>query len=83
MTITATESKTNLDKYLMLAETEDIYITKNGKMIAKSLFGVIPSDVTLEESKKEMVYEKKNKKELHKTAHEHYLSDSIRFSNVG
>ena len=66
MSITATELKTNLGKYLMLAETEDIYITKNGKVvaklsnpnqdridIAKSLFGVIPSDVTLEESKEE------------------------------
>ena len=65
-TITATELKTNLGKYLMLAETEDIYITKNGKVIAKlsnpnqdridiakSLFGIIPSDVTLEESKEE------------------------------
>ncbi len=31
MTITATELKTNLCKYPMLAETEDIYITKNGK----------------------------------------------------
>ncbi len=66
MSITATELKTNLGKYLMLAETEDIYITKNGKVIAKlsnpnqdridiakSLFGIIPSDVTLEESKEE------------------------------
>ena len=31
MFITATEVKTNLGKYLMLAETEDIYITRNGK----------------------------------------------------
>ena len=30
MSITATELKINLGKYLMLAETEDIYITRNG-----------------------------------------------------
>lgn len=35
MSITATELKTNLGKYLMLAETEDIYITRNGKVVAK------------------------------------------------
>lgn len=66
MSITATEFKMNLGKYLMLSQTEDIYITKNGKIvakltnpnqdrvdIAKSLFGVIPADVTLEEAKEE------------------------------
>lgn len=31
MSITATELKINLGKYLMLAETEDFYITRNGK----------------------------------------------------
>ena len=30
MTITATELKNNLGKYLILAATEDIFITKNG-----------------------------------------------------
>ena len=35
MSITATELKINLGKYLMLAETEDIYITRNGKVVAK------------------------------------------------
>lgn len=63
MSITATELKTNLSKYLLLSATEDIYITKNGKIIsklsnpfqervdvAKSLFGVIPADITLEEA---------------------------------
>ena len=66
MSITATELKMNLSKYLMLAEKEDIYITRNGKVVAKltnpyedrvdmakSLFGVLPADITLEESKKE------------------------------
>ena len=33
MTITATELKNNLGKYLILAATEDIFISKNGKTI--------------------------------------------------
>lgn len=66
MSITATEFKTNFSKYLTLSATEDIYITKNGKIIAKltnpfqervdiakSLFGIIPSDITLEEAREE------------------------------
>ena len=66
MSITATELKMNLGKYLLLAATEDIFITKNGKVIAKlsnpnadrvemakSLLGIIPADVTLEEAKAE------------------------------
>ena len=65
MSITATELKINLGKYLMLAETEDIYITRNGKVVAKlsnpyqdrvdvakSLFGVL-SNMTLEEAREE------------------------------
>ena len=66
MSITATELKVNLGKYLLLAETEDIYITRNGKVVAKltnpyqdrvevakSLFGVLSSDMTVEEAKDE------------------------------
>ncbi len=66
MSITATELKLNLGKYLLLSETEDIYITKNGKVISKlsnpnqdrvadmkSLFGIIPADVTWEEAREE------------------------------
>lgn len=66
MSITATELKLNLGKYLVLAETEDIYITRNGKVVAKlcnpfqdrvdmakSLFGILPSDISLEESREE------------------------------
>lgn len=66
MLITATELKQNLGRYLMLAASEDVYITKNGKIIAKlsnpnqdrvnlakSLFGAIPQSITLDESKKE------------------------------
>lgn len=66
MSITATELKLNLSKYLLLSATEDIFITKNGKVVAKlsnpfqdrvdvakSLFGVLPGDVTLEEAREE------------------------------
>lgn len=35
MSITATEFKKNLGKYLLLAETIDIFITRNGKVVAK------------------------------------------------
>ena len=34
MSITATELKQNLGKYLILSLTEDIFITKNGKIVA-------------------------------------------------
>lgn len=68
MSITATELKQNLGRYLLLASTEDVYITKNGKVVAKlsnpnqdrvnmakSLFGVLPQDITLEEAKNERI----------------------------
>ena len=35
MTITISEFKNNLDKYLELVSIEDILITKNGKVIAQ------------------------------------------------
>lgn len=66
MLITATEFKNNLGKYLALVSQEDIYITKNGKTIAKltntkqdkiemakSLFGILPADASLEQAKEE------------------------------
>ena len=64
MSVTATELKENLSKYLLLSATEDIYITRNGKIIskltnpfqnrvdvAKSLFGVLPENASAEEAK--------------------------------
>ena len=66
MSITATELKENLGKYLSMAQSEDIFITKNGKVIAKltnphttkmqlaeSLLGIISADITLDEAKEE------------------------------
>ena len=35
MVVTATEFKTNFGKYLDLLLSEDIYITRNGKIVAK------------------------------------------------
>jgi hypothetical protein len=43
MQITATEFKLNLGKYLNLVLTEDIWITRNGKMIAKMVNPNVPS----------------------------------------
>lgn len=70
MSITATELKMDLGKYLLMAEREDIYITQNGKIVAKlsnpyqdcvdiarSLFGIIPDEMTLEEARKERLGE--------------------------
>ncbi|MBQ4511775.1 MAG: type II toxin-antitoxin system prevent-host-death family antitoxin [Anaerolineaceae bacterium] len=66
MSITTTELEENLNKYLQLSATEDIFITKNGKIIAKlsnpfedriqlvnSLVGIIPDTMTLEEAREE------------------------------
>ena len=67
MTITATELKNNLGKYLILAATEDIFITKTVKQLPNShllsnkldtvdaLFGSIPDTITFEEARKEQL----------------------------
>lgn len=68
MTITATEFKNNLGKYLQLSATEDIFITKRGKVVtkltspyhdrvktAKSLFGILPKTIDTENLKEERV----------------------------
>lgn len=70
MSITATELKMNLGKYLRLSQKEDIYITLNGKTfaklsnpfqdrvdMAKSLFGILPADITLEQAREERLRE--------------------------
>jgi prevent-host-death family protein len=67
MLVTATEFKSNIGRYLSLVASEDIFITKNGKNVAKlsnakqdkvdimkSLFGIIPNDgTTLEQAREE------------------------------
>ena len=65
MNVTATELKSNLGKYLNMAGSEDVLISKNGSPVAKltrahasraddmrSLFGILPSNVTLEDARK-------------------------------
>lgn len=66
MSITATELKQNLGKYLLLSAQEDIYITKKGKVVAKltnphqnrvetatSLFGILPKDADMDAAREE------------------------------
>ena len=67
MIITATELKANIGKYLQLAETQDIIVTKNNKPVAKltgvrenkldvlnSLVGIIEDDgYTLEDARRD------------------------------
>ena len=66
MSITATELKQNLSKYLLMAEQEDVFITRNGKVVAKltnpyqdrvdmakSLFGILPQNMTIDEAHRE------------------------------
>ncbi|HJC62657.1 MAG TPA: type II toxin-antitoxin system Phd/YefM family antitoxin [Candidatus Blautia merdavium] len=63
MIVTATELKTNLGKYLELASSQDIFITKNGKSIARltspavnklalldNLVGIIPQEQAMDEN---------------------------------
>ncbi len=66
MSVTATELKNNLGKYLLLSATEDVVITKNGKVVAKltspyenrvqtarSLFGILPREADIDEARRE------------------------------
>ncbi len=66
MSVKATELKNNLGKYLLLSATEDTFITKNGKAVAKltnpyqdrvktakSLFGILPIDADVDGAKRE------------------------------
>ncbi len=63
MIVTATELKTNLGKYLELASSQDIFITKNGKSIARltspavnklslldNLVGIVPQEQAMDEN---------------------------------
>lgn len=70
MSVTSAELQANLDKYLLLATTEDVLITQNGKVMAKlgapfqdrveiaeSLLGVLPQTSTLDEVREERLSE--------------------------
>lgn len=71
MTITATELKENLHKYMHLSNKEDIYVTSNGKIVTKlsnpfqdrkerleALFDSIPDDLTIKEAREERLSKK-------------------------
>ena len=66
MYLSDTQFKNNFEEYLKLASKEDVYVTKNNKIIAKvsnpfldkvqiaeSLFGILPNDINLEKSGQE------------------------------
>lgn len=71
MLITATQFKNNLGDYLNKSEKEDIYITKNGKIVSmltnpnkrkvkilESLVGIIPDSLSEEDAKNERLSKK-------------------------
>ncbi|MDL2291375.1 type II toxin-antitoxin system Phd/YefM family antitoxin [Desulfovibrio sp. OttesenSCG-928-F20] len=66
MLVSLSELKTNPGKYVALVDEQDVYITKNGKRVAKltslrsdkvfaakNLFGVLPGDVDLDAVREE------------------------------
>ena len=68
MSVSTSELRENLNKYLLLCATEDVFITKHGKVIAKltnpnqdrvktaeSLFGILPKDASLDEAREERI----------------------------
>lgn len=70
MTISTSELRENLNKYITLSKTEDIFITKHGEVVAKlvnpnydrikkaeSLFGILPkdTDISLDQIRKERI----------------------------
>ena len=70
MIVTATEFRSHMGKYLLLVSTEDILITQRGKVVAKltdpvkdrveiarSLFGILPQTMTLEEAREDRLKE--------------------------
>ena len=63
MYLSETQFKNNFEEYIKLASKEDIYVTRNNRIIAKvsnpfvdkvriaeSLFGIFPNDMDLETS---------------------------------
>lgn len=74
MVISATEFKTNLGKYFNLVQEEDIYITKNGKTIAKfvnphvsavdSLSGLLEGKLPKDFDRKSLIEERLSKYEI-------------------
>lgn len=70
MSITTAELQANLGKYILIAATEDVFITQHGKIVAKlsnpnqnrlaiveSLIGILPQTTTYEEAMEERAKE--------------------------
>jgi len=68
MLVSLSELKTNPGKYVAMADRQDIYITKNGRRVArltsvkqnktvsaKALFGILPGDVDLAAAREERI----------------------------
>ena len=66
MQVSLSELKANAGKYVAMAEDQDIYITRNGKCVAKitsakpdkvaaakALFGILPPDADVDAAKLE------------------------------
>ena len=66
MLVSLSELKTNPGKYVAIADRQDIYITRNGKRVArltsarpdktasaKALFGILPGDVDIDSARGE------------------------------
>ena len=66
MQVSISELKANAGKYVTLASLEDIYITKNGKRVAKivgakadrgkagqALIGLLPAEIDLRQAREE------------------------------
>lgn len=74
MTVTATEFKINLGKYLTASANEDIFITKNGKTIARlsnpnsnpvdAIDGLLCEQISNEYGSKELRLERLSKYEV-------------------
>ena len=71
MSITVTDLRYNVSKYLKIAKNEDVFIKKNGKVVAKltnpyaskvktvkSLAGILEGGMSLEEAKRERLMAK-------------------------
>ena len=64
--VSLSDLKSNVGKYVTLAQEQDVFITKNGKLVAKitaaapnkevaakALFGILPNHVDLDEAREE------------------------------
>lgn len=73
MIITVEELHADLDRYLELSESEEIVITRNGKIVSKlvpangnragfveSITGIIPSDISVEIDRDERLSKSEN-----------------------